>query len=64
MKHLKKLFVIILFLSIIMYSSTCFAVIDEPSTYSPTCLIMEMQTGKVVYNKNGYEKVFPAIFNC
>ena len=60
MKHLKKLFVIILFLSIIMYSSTCFAVIDEPSTYSPTCLIMEMQTGKVIYNKNGYEKVFPA----
>ena len=28
--------------------------------YSPTILLMESQTGKVLYQKNGYEKSYPA----
>lgn len=60
MKKFKRLLCALLFLITIIYSSTCFAVLDEPTTYSPTCLIMEMETGKVVYSKNGYEKAYPA----
>lgn len=60
MRHLKKALCIILFFIMIIYSSTCFAVLDEPNTYSPKCLIMEMKTGKVVYSKDGYEKAYPA----
>lgn len=30
------------------------------NTYSPVCLLMEAKTGKVIYEKNGYEKMYPA----
>lgn len=60
MKYLKKLIITILLLIIILYTTDIFAATDDITTYSPTCLLMETKTGKVIYEKSGYEKMYPA----
>lgn len=62
MKTLKNLFNILIFFIIILFNiaTTSFAATEEVSTYSPTCLLMEASTGKVIYEKGGYEKAYPA----
>ena len=62
MKTLKNLFNIFIFIIIILFNimTTSFGATEEVSTYSPTCLLMEASTGKVIYEKNGYEKAYPA----
>lgn len=60
MKYLKKLVTAVLLLIIILYTTNIFAVTDTITTYSPTCILMESKTGKVIYEKNGYEKMYPA----
>jgi len=60
MKYLKKLVTVILLLIIILYTTSVFAVSDDITTYSPTCLLMESKTGKIIYEKNAYEKMYPA----
>lgn len=62
MKTLKNLFNIFILFIIILFNimSTSFGATEEVSTYSPMCLLMEASTGKVIYNKNGYEKAYPA----
>ena len=60
MKFLKKLVTAVLLLIIILYATNIFAVTDDITTYSPTCILMESKTGKVIYEKNGYEKMYPA----
>ena len=60
MKYLKKLITAILLLITIFYTTNIFAAIDDITTYSPTCLLMESKTGKIIYEKNGYEKMYPA----
>lgn len=61
MKHIKNITIILLLF--IFYCTTNVMAVTEPSeltTYSPTCLLMEAKTGKVIYDKNGYEKMYPA----
>lgn len=62
MKTLKNLFNIFILFIIILFNimTTSFGATEEVSTYSPTCLLMEASTGKVIYDKNGYEKAYPA----
>lgn len=60
MKYFKKLIIIILLVILSLYSTNIFASTDDVNTYSPTCLLMESKTGKIIYEKNGYEKMYPA----
>lgn len=60
MKYLKKLIPLCLMLFIVLYSTITFCATDEINTYSPTCLLMEAKTGKIIYEKNAYEKMYPA----
>lgn len=62
MKTLKNLFNILIFIILILFNLTSisFGETTEITTYSPTCLLMETTTGKVIYQKNGYEKTYPA----
>lgn len=61
MKYLKNIIIIIL-LFILFCTTNVMATgeLSDLSTYSPTCLLMESKTGKVIYNKNAYEKMYPA----
>lgn len=66
MKYLKNITIIFILLTIFCTSSvfsTGTVTYTNPTditTYSPCCLLMESKTGKVVYEKNGYEKMYPA----
>lgn len=60
MKYIKKLVISILLLINIFYATNIFAATDNITTYSPTCLLMESKTGKIIYEKNAYEKLYPA----
>lgn len=60
MKYIRKITAIILLIIITFCFTSIYAASDEISTYSPICLLMESKTGKVIYEKNGYEKAYPA----
>lgn len=66
MKYLKNITIVFILLTIFCTSSvfsTGTATYTNPTditTYSPCCLLMESKTGKVIYEKNGYEKMYPA----
>lgn len=61
MKYLKKLTIVLLLaLTIFCYTNVYASTNDKITTYSPTCLLMESKTGTVLYEKNGYEKAYPA----
>lgn len=66
MKYLKNITIIFILLTIFCTSSvfsTGTVTYTNPTditTYSPCCLLMESKTGKVVYENNGYEKMYPA----
>ena len=52
----KILSLIILF--IILFSNVCFA--KEPNVASTAALLVEASTGKILYEKNAYDKMYPA----
>jgi D-alanyl-D-alanine carboxypeptidase (penicillin-binding protein 5/6) len=58
-----KLFLLIytfLFLvSFVLFPFSCVTA-TSISTYSPSCILMEKETGKILYEKNAYEVRFPA----
>lgn len=61
MKNLKIIIFTFLFILIFSLFSFCFA--DETSTlniYSPSAILIESSTGKIIYEKNAYEKMYPA----
>ncbi len=60
MKCLKKLTLILLIIILCLCTTSTFSVTNDITTYSPTCLLMESKTGKIIYEKNAYEKMFPA----
>lgn len=60
MKYFKKLVAVLFILITMFYSTSIFAVTDDITTYSSTCILMESKTGKIIYEKNGYEKMYPA----
>lgn len=60
-KSTKIIFILfILFLIIFTFSNTSFAENTDITTYSPKVLVMETSTGKVIYEKDGYTKAYPA----
>lgn len=57
---IKKTLLIILFLIFSLFTTTSFGESTQINIYSPHCIVMEMSSGKVIYEKNGYDKVNPA----
>lgn len=60
---IKRIFIFNLILIIFLifnFSTTSFAKASEISTYSPNCILMELSTGKIIYEKNAYTPVPPA----
>ena len=60
MKYLQKLVLVIFTIIISLFTTSTFAVTNDITTYSPTCILMEAKTGTVIYEKNAYEKKYPA----
>ncbi|MCI8362158.1 MAG: D-alanyl-D-alanine carboxypeptidase [Clostridia bacterium] len=66
MKYLKNITIIFILLTIFCTSSVfstgtvTYTNLSDITTYSPCNLLMESKTGKVIYEKNGYEKMYPA----
>ena len=67
MKRTRILFSFFIFITLCNFVSFCFAsALDdktselENSLTSEACLIMESSTGKVIYEKNGYQTKYPA----
>lgn len=56
-KKILLLFIILLFF---LFNTASFGASTEINSYSPYSLIMEMSTGTVIYEKNGYTVVPPA----
>lgn len=56
--HFTLLFIICSFLSI--FSTTSLGANNNINTYSPHCILMETSTGKIIYEKDAYSKVYPA----
>lgn len=54
------LLVFVFLLQFIIFSNHSFATTDAPQTYSPSCILMESSTGKILYEKNSSEVRFPA----
>lgn len=61
MKYIYK-FIIILIILFLLENSLifCFATNDDVATHSPSCLLIELSTGKILYEKNINEKMYPA----
>ncbi len=64
MKKIIYTTLIIILISIIqlsVFNITSFASEStELETYSPACILIESSTGKIIYEKNAYEKLYPA----
>lgn len=60
MKYLKKFVSVIFLFTAILYTTSSFAATDNIATYSPTFLLMESKTGKIIYEQNAYKKMYPA----
>ena len=59
----KKLFLILITCILILFSylpSSVATIQDEMSLYAPVALLMEKNTGKIIYEKNMNERVYPA----
>lgn len=54
------LFWVVLFLITNIFCTYSFAEDSLPNTYTPACLLMDADSGKVLYNKNGNARMFPA----
>ena len=55
---LNKKILIVLITFLILFSNSCFAV--EPEIASSSAILVEESTGKILYEKNAYEKMYPA----
>lgn len=61
MKKLKIIFFIFIFLmQIIIFISPSYADSDNLKTYCPSCILIEANTGKILYEKNANDVRFPA----
>lgn len=57
MKFKRKIFSLCLLL-ILLFSTNCLA--SEPNIASTSAILVEASTGKILYEKNAYEKMYPA----
>lgn len=53
-------FTFLLFFVSSLFSTTSFAENTEITTYSPHCILIEASTGKVIYEKDAHDIVYPA----
>lgn len=60
MKYFKKLAFVLLITILCLCTTSTFSATNDINTYSPACILMESKTGKIIYEKNAYEKMFPA----
>lgn len=60
MKTAKHFLLFVILLFIFITPITSFAETNEPTTYSPACVLMEASTGKILYEKNSNEIRYPA----
>lgn len=60
MKYFKKLVLVLLITFLGLYTTSTFSATNDITTYSPSCILMEAKTGKIIYEKNAHEKMFPA----
>ena len=61
LKYLKKLIVLLFINILILCSTSCvFATSEEPSLVSQAAILMDYNTGKILYEKNSTEKMYPA----
>lgn len=54
------LFTFLLSFVLSLFCTSCLATNTEITTYSPTCILMDASTGKVIYEKNAFTPVPPA----
>lgn len=54
----KKIFFSVLVVFFILFSTVCLAA--EPEVASTSAILVESSTGKILYEKNAYEKMYPA----
>ena len=50
----------ILFFIFNIFCGYCFAESSTPTTYSPACILMDADSGKILYSKNANSKMYPA----
>ena len=61
MKKIKILIFILLFnLIFSIFNFSLATNLDELNIYSPSVILVEQTTGKIIYEKNAYEKMYPA----
>lgn len=58
MKNLKRILIISI-LMIVTFAISSFAS-EEPTPYSPSVILMESKTGKILYEKNSNKQMYPA----
>lgn len=56
----KRLIIALLFITMFLFSNYSFAADSKLNIYSEAALLMDSSTGKVIYEKNGYQKMYPA----
>ena len=58
----KRCFILITLLTFnfIVFPTNSFAKAAAPSVYAPACILMDLGSGNVLYNKNANEKMYPA----
>ena len=60
MKIRKKLFVILIFIWFLLPFKHTLATNENLDIYSPSVILMDQDSGKIIYEKNAYDKRFPA----
>ena len=54
------LLLIILLLTLNIFCMNSFAETSLPSVYSPACILIDADSGKILYSKNANNKMYPA----
>lgn len=60
MKCLKNLVLVLLIIILCLCTTSTYSASNDITTYSPACILIESKTGKIIYEKSAYEKMFPA----
>ena len=58
--RLNKFLIITIILILLMIPITSFADTNQITTYSPSCILIDANSGKIIYEKNIYKKMYPA----
>lgn len=56
----KKILIITIILILLMIPLTSFADSNQITTFSPSCILIDADSGKIIYEKNIYKKMYPA----